>query len=159
MRILVFSDSHGRTGDMLEVLDTVPCDLALHLGDCTADCDDIRALYPMLCLWQVAGNDFRDTLSGLNYEDVFELEGVRIFMTHGHRLGVSRDREGLCAQAAARGAVLALYGHTHVPKLERLDGVTCFNPGSITLPRGGSGRSYGLITLEAGQFTCEAVRL
>ena len=159
MRILVFSDSHGRTGDMLEVLEREPCDLALHLGDCTADCDDVRAVFPMLRLWQVAGNDYRDTLSGLNDEDVFRMEDVGVFMTHGHRYAVSRGPEILCAAAAARGAVLALCGHTHVPALGTCGGVTWFNPGSISRPRGGSGRSYGIITLQNGSFSCEVKTL
>lgn len=159
MRILVFSDSHGRTGDMLQVLDREPCGLALHLGDCTADCDDVRACFPMLRLWQVAGNDYRDTLSGLHYEDAFRMEDVGIYMTHGHRLAVSRGPEALCAAAAARGAALALYGHTHVPALGTCGGVTYFNPGSISRPRGGSSPSYGIVTLRNGTFFCEVKEL
>ena len=41
------------------------------------------------------------------------------------------------------GTVLA-HGHTHVPELKRLGcGVTIFNPGSVSLPKGGSARSFG----------------
>ena len=41
------------------------------------------------------------------------------------------------------GTVLA-HGHTHVPELKKLAcGITIFNPGSISLPKGGSSRSYG----------------
>jgi uncharacterized protein len=41
------------------------------------------------------------------------------------------------------GTVLA-HGHTHVSELKRLDcGITIFNPGSISLPKGGTSRSFG----------------
>ncbi len=158
MRILVFSDTHGRTGDMLRVLEAAPCDLVLHLGDCTADCDDVRLCFPQLRLWQVAGNDFRDGFSGLNYEDCFVLEGVGVFMAHGHRQNVSTGPETLCACAEARGAALALYGHTHRAALGTCGGVTYFNPGSLSRPRDGS-PSYGVVTVRESTFHCEVVRL
>ena len=41
------------------------------------------------------------------------------------------------------GTVLA-HGHTHVPENKRLEcGITIFNPGSVSLPKGGSQRSFG----------------
>lgn len=42
-----------------------------------------------------------------------------------------------------RGAAI-LRGHTHVPRGETLDGLHFWNPGSLSLPKGGSPRSYGL---------------
>ena len=42
-----------------------------------------------------------------------------------------------------RNGVLA-HGHTHVPELKTLEcGMTIFNPGSVSLPKGGSSRSFG----------------
>ena len=41
------------------------------------------------------------------------------------------------------GGVLT-HGHTHVPELKTLQcGMTIFNPGSVSLPKGGSTRSIG----------------
>ena len=42
-----------------------------------------------------------------------------------------------------KGTVL-LRGHTHVPRGETLDGLHFWNPGSLSLPKGGSRASYGL---------------
>ncbi len=158
MRILVFSDTHGDADAMSGVLAAVPCDMLLHLGDCVADCEEPRLLYPEVTMWQVAGNDYRDTLSGLHYEDLFELDGVRIFMTHGHRFDVRSGPDRLCAAAESRGAALALYGHTHVAAVGRCGAVTYCNPGSASRPRGAGGRSYGVVTIDRGTFTCEVVR-
>ena len=158
MRILVFSDTHGDTDAMSGVIADAPCDLLLHLGDCTTDCEELCALYPDVTIWQVAGNDYRDMISGIHYEDVFEAGGVRIFMTHGHRYGVRSGPDMLCARAAACGAALALYGHTHVAAAGRCGDVAYLNPGSASRSRCINGRSYGVVTVENGKFTCEVVR-
>lgn len=126
MRILVFSDTHGDADVMLEALAAAPCGMLLHLGDCTADCEEVRMLYPDVTVWQVAGNDYRDTMSGIHYEDLFEAGGVRIFMAHGHRYGVRSGPDMLCARAETCGASLALYGHTHVAQTGRCGNVTYF---------------------------------
>ena len=65
----------------------------------------------------------------------------------------------------AKGTVLA-YGHTHLPQLERLEnGLIAFNPGSISLPKGGNPPSFGwyenghlqVLELETGKemFSCD----
>ena len=158
MRILVFSDTHGDADALCGMLAAVPCDLALHLGDCTADCEEARMLFPTVTLWQVAGNDYRDMMSGIHYEDTFEAGGVRIFMTHGHRYGVRSGPETVCAAAEARGASLALYGHTHVAAAGRCGNVRYCNPGSASRARCINGRSYAVITIENGEINCEVVR-
>ena len=46
---------------------------------------------------------------------------------------------------------MLLCGHTHVPACNEYDDFTYINPGSVTLPKGGSERSY--IVFEDGKFT------
>jgi len=58
------------------------------------------------------------------------------FLTHGHRWNA------FCPPPVSDGTVLA-HGHTHIPMLAGSDGITIFNPGSITLPKGGFSRSFG----------------
>lgn len=65
------------------------------------------------------------------------------YLTHGHRHG--RDNP----PPLGRGDIL-LCGHTHVPALEILPGFIYLNPGSVSLPKEGSPRSY--MTLEGGVF-------
>lgn len=59
------------------------------------------------------------------------------FCTHGHRWNEFN------LPPVGMGTVLA-HGHTHIPELKTLTcGVTIFNPGSVSLPKGGSARSFG----------------
>ena len=60
----------------------------------------------------------------------------RFFLTHGHHWN------RFYPPPVPDGTVLA-HGHTHIPELAEADGITIFNPGSITLPRGGFPRSFG----------------
>ncbi len=55
-------------------------------------------------------------------------DGVVVFYTHGHLYGVKYDLDTLADAAAARGANVALFGHTHIPVAEERGGVFLFNP-------------------------------
>lgn len=65
------------------------------------------------------------------------VDGLRIFASHGHLLP---DRPPLPSRFAP-GTVI-LRGHTHIPRGETLDGLHFWNPGSLSLPKGGSPRTY-----------------
>ncbi|WP_165078970.1 MULTISPECIES: phosphodiesterase [unclassified Desulfovibrio] len=67
-----------------------------------------------------------------------DVDGLRIFACHGHRLPEAPPVPSLPA-----GTVI-LRGHTHVPRGETLDGLHFWNPGSLSLPKQGFPRSYGL---------------
>ena len=79
------------------------------------------------------------------------LDGVRVFLTHGHLFGVKSGLTRLALEARRVGAQLALFGHTHRALLEAQDGLWLMNPGAC-----GAGRSdFGeIITDEHGGFTC-----
>ena len=42
------------------------------------------------------------------------------------------------------GAEIFLYGHTHIPVAKKENGIIIFNPGSVSIPKGGYSASYGL---------------
>ena len=50
------------------------------------------------------------------------------------------------------GCDILLSGHTHVPQYDDIDGFYLINPGSTTLPRQGSHKSYCVIYVDKGQF-------
>lgn len=145
MKILVVSDTHGDSTRLLKVIsDNKDFDTLIHLGDGENDFSDVQMLYSQKGLVYVGGNCDYGFHQG---ESVVIANGQRIFCCHGHRYGVNSGIEMLVAATVKNDCTFALYGHTHVPKIETLNGVQVMNPGSLTLPRGGSERSYGVIEI------------
>ncbi len=89
-------------------------------GNCDAEVDQLMFEFPMM-------SDYA----------LLDAGEERFFLTHGHRWNeYSLPPLGM-------GTVLA-HGHTHIPELKQLDcGMKIFNPGSVSLPKGGSARSFG----------------
>ena len=132
-KVLVISDTHGRTKYLEKILPLVqPIDQLLHLGDVGNDVDYIEVIAECPCCF-VAGNN--DYYSDLPRERLIKLNGVSIFMTHGHYHYVNARKDFIKSAAVQRGADIALFGHTHVPYLVEQDGILVANPGSISLPR------------------------
>lgn len=153
MKVLVVSDTHGRIKNLERVLDKVkPIDLLLHLGDIgegmpgSAGKSEISELAgcPVTA---VSGNN--DWLSRDPQERIIELGRHKALMTHGHRASVHYGTERIKELARQNGADIVLYGHTHVPDLDLSGDVWAINPGSLTLPRNGSGYSYVIFDIDA----------
>ena len=129
MKLLVFSDSHGATAPMLRLVRSREPDVLVHLGDYTRDALALRAAFPETPLRLVRGNcDFAD--ASTPEREQFELEGVPVFACHGHRYGVKTSLEALLNAGYFSGARLLLFGHTHVPLCETVEGMLLLNPGS-----------------------------
>lgn len=152
MKILVFSDSHGRGQSMLDAVSANSPDLVLHLGDGASDCGELNALFPSLTVRRVRGNCDIGVYEADS--DEFVAGGFRFFMTHGHKYGAKYGPDRLLAEGFTRGADVVLYGHTHVRDYMEFEGIRLINPGSI-----GYDRNYGLITIENGQFKYESKRI
>ena len=149
MKILVLSDSHGNTRGVLEAVTRHPdADAAFFLGDGSRDADALEAEFPRLPVYRVCGNCDFGTFDPI--EGLAPLGGVLFFYTHGQAYSVKDGLDRLAEAAKARGADVALFGHTHVRELTRGVGTaaTVFNPGSLR-----DGGSYGVITVTDGQ--CE----
>ncbi|MDY4541285.1 MAG: YfcE family phosphodiesterase, partial [Candidatus Ventricola sp.] len=83
-------------------------------------------------------NDYYSTCT-LPWDLLIELGGVRIYMTHGHRLVSLMN---LAYKAQECGAQVALFGHTHQALCETVQGVLLLNPGSAgNFCRGGRARA------------------
>ena len=95
----------------------------------------------------VAGNN--DFFSSLPREKEIMAGNYRVFMTHGHYYYVGSGIEDLKREALARGADVAMFGHTHIPLIEYGDGIVVMNPGSISYPRQeGKRPSYILMDID-----------
>lgn len=156
MKILVVSDTHRSFGPLYDLAEREKPDLLLHLGDGESDVDDLQAVLETLPVRAVAGNcDYSATLPD---RLLFEADGVRILMTHGHRMGVRQGCERLLREAVGCGAQLALFGHTHCQHLQCENGIVLMNPGSLTHPRDGA-PGYGVITIQQQTPQCRLHRL
>ena len=153
MRVIVFSDSHGNTRCMDKAISAIGSfDAIIHLGDIERDVRYLRQKYAQCPIYSVLGNN--DFFSASPNEMTVELEGVRLYLCHGHTRGVRSGHGSLIAAARARDCCAALYGHTHVPVDKREDGILIFNPGSCSQPRRGN-PSFGILEIENGK--CQTV--
>ena len=154
MKIAVFSDSHGNVENMLAAVDDYRPDCIIHLGDKVEDADFIAAHCPRPAFHSVAGNcDYAPTVENAK---LIELEGVRIFLAHGHRHGVKLGLDSFLNSVYCSGASLGLFGHTHVPLCREFGSIQLFNPGSC----GSFGRpTYGQILIQNGSAFCKIVEI
>lgn len=149
MKILLVSDTHGRDEHLEEVLELEKPDFLCHMGDVEGSEDYIRVIAECP-LAMVAGNN--DFWTDLNPEVIFELQGFRIFMTHGHYYYAHSGNEQLKSAGRRNGADIVLFGHTHRPMLEFDKDIIVANPGSLTYPRQEKRRpSYMVLYLEKGK--------
>ena len=145
MRILIISDTHGRTNTIRDVLDTVgDIDMFIHLGDV---CGDEEYIYDnVTCpIHMVAGNNDWD--SDLPMQEEFMIGRYKVFITHGHRYSVKYTLDALLNAAYFAGADMVLFGHTHRAVSETMQGLYVVNPGTAGV---GALCTYACIETENG---------
>ncbi len=137
-RILFLGDLlyHGPRNDLphqyapkkvIELLGSVKDRIFCVRGNCDTEVDQMVLDFPIMAPYAL-----------------IELEGRVLFATHGHH------HNAAALPPLKKGDIL-LHGHTHIPIWEEHEGILVLNPGSVTIPKGGSERSY--MTLENGTFT------
>ncbi len=149
MKLLILSDSHRTMDYMYMALERERPDRVIHLGDHQADAALLHERYPQIPLWSVCGNcDGR----GDPIRILQTLEGVRLYITHGHTLQVKYGL--LRAELAAREAEanVLLFGHTHRSFCDFHNGLWLLNPGSCC---GAGPITYGVLELNAGTVLAE----
>jgi len=99
--------------DVAEMLASVSDRIICVRGNCDSEVDQMVLPFPIMS----------------DYATVC-VNGVTLYLSHGHRPVPPLSRTDVY-----------LTGHTHVPIAERI-GYLHLNPGSISLPKDGSGRSY-----------------
>ena len=150
MKILVLSDSHSAMRFMRSCVETIKPQAIVHLGDYYDDGETLKELYPHIPLHQVPGNCDRHRCPPWVHTTLcYDVCGVRLFMTHGHKQSVKTNTAMLVAEARAMGAQAALYGHTHIAEVRKeADGMWVMNPGTA----GYGGGSAGLMEVEKGEI-------
>lgn len=162
MVIVVVSDTHvpmraeGLPPEVAEAMDKA--ELVLHAGDFTSP-ELLESMARLPRFVAVAGNmDGPQVRGRLRDLEIIELEGVRIGLTHGWG-PPGRLPRMLRQHLAGEGLDAIVFGHSHQPFNERIDGVLLFNPGSPTDDVFAPYRSYGLLTIEDGALRGEIVQI
>lgn len=152
MKILVISDTHGDIDKAEKAIRrNRDADLIIHLGDYFRDAQKLSAIFPDIPFEYIYGNsDFM--IEDVPAEKLLELEGKRIFLTHGHRYSVKWDYEKLYRKAEELKVDLLLFGHTHIPDLIKRNGYYVLNPGSTSDPRDDSNESYAIIEIDGDKL-------
>ncbi|NRD76036.1 metallophosphoesterase [Bacillus sp. BRMEA1] len=142
-KVLVVSDSHGLSKELEVVRERhlQDVDFMIHCGDSQLMPDD-KAMTGYLT---VMGNcDF----SGYPMESMIELDGKKIFVTHGHRYSVKTSLMNLIYKAEEVDADIVFFGHSHILGAEVIGGRLFINPGSIRLPRERFEKTYVILELQ-----------
>ena len=149
----VISDTHGLLRpEVHEALAGVY--LILHAGDVCGDevLEELSIIAPVAA---VAGNCDPVDHPRLPPRIDRTIAGVRIHVSHGHELGVPRPDTLL----AAYDADVIIYGHTHVPLVNRVDGRLVLNPGAAGPRRFDLKPSVARLTLVDGRAEVEVINL
>ncbi|WP_308636816.1 metallophosphoesterase family protein [Paenibacillus silvisoli] len=159
MKVVVVSDTHmTRMAKKLPerlIEELRDADVILHAGD-----------WMMLSVWDmlqayaetegVAGNnDGHDIIAKFGHRKVLDVGGVRIGLVHGHiGAGTREDTPTKAFKSFEPGSVdVIVFGHSHVPVIQRRNDVLLFNPGSPTDKRRQKQYSFGVLTIEEGALT------
>jgi len=149
VRIAVISDTHGNHKVAERAINAIPgADMIIHAGDYYSDATKLQQLFKVPVIG-VKGNC--DRFSSGSIEETFEIEGQRIYVTHGHTCGVKYDLAMLKQRAKQTKATIAIYGHTHVANVAYSDGCLFVNPGSLQSPRGSNHPTYAIIEITGGK--------
>jgi putative phosphoesterase len=132
-------------------------DLVIHAGDFSSVSayEEIAAIGPRLVA--VHGNVDEPALrEWLPERELVEIEGARIGVVHD--AGAARGRLGRMRRAFPdAGAVV--FGHSHLPLLEREPGFQIFNPGSPTERRRAPAHTMGVARVDERAIRFRLVRL
>ncbi len=146
-RVLVVSDTHGYDANLLFLLREMgDFDMMIHCGDLEGSENRIRSVAQCTCKMVRGNNDF---LTEAPKNNEFEINGYKVWMTHGHYHRIYYGYDTIFQEAAGRGAQLVFCGHTHRPFIETRGGITVVNPGSLSYPRQENHRpTYVIMTFD-----------
>jgi putative phosphoesterase len=146
----IISDTHG-------LLRPEACaalqgsDHIIHAGD-IGDSEILEKLQKIAPVTAIRGNVDRETWARkIPTTEVLEVGGGSIYVMH------NLAELDLKPEAAEFAAVV--YGHSHMPKIEKKNGVLYFNPGSAGPRRFKLPVSVGRLILSAGKLTGEIIEL
>ncbi len=164
MKILVFSDSHGRAKKMRSVVEAHTAaggvDHIFFLGDGVNDIIALSGEFPNIPVTYVHGNCDESPSSDAHgaeeaYEKIVTLGGVKFILMHGHKYDVKYSLDNAAFRACEVGADIVLFGHTHHSEDETVElcdrQIRMINPGSAGAFINGS---YATLNIVGREVVC-----
>lgn len=102
---------------LAELLNTLSDKIIAVRGNCDAEVDQMVLNFPIM-----------------DSEKIIQADDKTFYLAHGHLINPDDDKRVTTD--------VVLTGHTHIPVLASVKGIIVGNPGSTTLPKDGSERSY-----------------
>ncbi len=153
MKVGVLGDTHGKIEKAEKAIEQMgDIELLLHTGDHYADA---------LALENSSGIKVKGVVGNCDgfapgpVEELFEIQGVTIYLTHGHLFGVKYGLTKLKTKARELGAQIVIFGHTHLPYQDKKDDILFLNPGSITFPRFSGEHSFAIVDFQEGSYNAK----
>ena len=150
MFIGIISDTHGLLRP--EALAALRgSDYIIHAGD-IGDPDILKNLAAIAPVTAIRGNVDREVWARkIPPTNVLEVGGISIYVLH--------NLAELDLKPDAAGFALVVYGHSHVPKQEKKNGVLYFNPGSAGPRRFRLPVTIGRLKVRDGKVSAEIVEI
>ena len=135
-KILILSDTHGDNSWTSLAKDY---DIVIHAGD---HLNSAEFMQEHTNYYVDGNNDF-----GNNRIQVFNIDKFNVLLVHGDEYKIKSNYiflwyEGLEKLAEEVDANIIIFGHTHNPHIEQVNGRIYINPGSYSRPRAEPKRSY-----------------
>ncbi|PLV59838.1 phosphodiesterase [Thermotoga sp. KOL6] len=168
MKIVVLSDTHGEFSATKRALELAgKFDEIWHLGDVLyhgprnplpADYNpkELTSLLKRYRVRYIRGNCDADV--DVRFLGIPEmprigmefLEDVKVLLLHGDQF--EYEESDTVKLAKTYRCDVILFGHTHVPLIERKEGILILNPGSPSLPKSSVGPTFGIIDTKSKKF-------
>lgn len=141
-KVLIMSDSHGLTQEIADIKKRHQLKYMIHCGDSELNYE----AQELAGFIKVAGNCDFDS----NYpnEEIIYIDGVTIYITHGHLYNVKANLMNLAYRAEETNALVICFGHTHIAGVEKVNQQLFINPGSIRLPKKRVEKTYAIMEWE-----------
>ncbi len=158
MRIGVLADTHSLNIPLEVLEDFKKTDLIIHAGD-FCSLQDLELLRRIKEVKGVYGNmDGADIRRILPRRKIFNLEGVTIGLCHGEG-SPKRSWEVVQGEFKGDNVQAVVFGHSHQPFNEVMDGILYFNPGSPNDLVRAPFCSYGILEVKSGCIKGEIIKL
>lgn len=153
MRIAVTADTHGSPGIIIRCWQKLKIDHILFAGDFYKDG---KAICQRL---GVPGHIIGGNCDGPGHpgDKIIDFGNYTLWLVHGHQFGVKRDLQRIYYRGRELNVQAVIFGHTHHPYCERVDGLWLINPGSPTRPRNSQLGTYALVDIDEQGFSARIV--